>query len=92
MHRAASEGLARLLGPDHPDTLTSRSSLANAYLAAGRTAEAITMHEATLKLMESKLGPNHPDTLNSRNNLAMPTSTPAAPPRPSSCLSPPSSS
>ena len=28
------------LGPDHPDTLTSRSNLANAYLAAGRTEEA----------------------------------------------------
>ena len=41
-----------------------------AYLAAGRTAEAIKLHEATLKLRESKLGPDHPDTLTSRNNLA----------------------
>ena len=58
------------LGPDHPDTLTSRNNLAEAYHAAGRTAEAIALHEATLKLMESKLGPDHPDTLTSRNNLA----------------------
>jgi hypothetical protein len=30
----------RLLGPDHPDTLASRNNLANAYRAAGRTADA----------------------------------------------------
>jgi Tetratricopeptide repeat len=38
----------RLLGPDHLDTLTSRNNLANAYQDAGRTAEAITLHEQTL--------------------------------------------
>ena len=38
------------LGPDHPDTLTSRNNLAAAYVDAGRTAEAIKLHEATLKL------------------------------------------
>jgi hypothetical protein len=31
--------LARLLGPDHPDTLQSRNNLANAYQAAGRLGE-----------------------------------------------------
>jgi hypothetical protein len=30
----------RVLGPDHPDTLTSRNNLANAYRAAGRTEKA----------------------------------------------------
>ena len=101
------------LGPDHPDTLRSRSNLAiayrtrrparrsdravsrrrssggrpswapttptrspaattspSAYAAAGRQAEAIALHEETLKLREAKLGPDHPDTLGSRNNLA----------------------
>jgi hypothetical protein len=38
--------------------------------AAGRTAEAIALHESTLKLYESKLGPDHPNTHQSRNNLA----------------------
>jgi serine/threonine protein kinase len=70
MARSASEGLARILGPDHTATLTSRSNLANAYLTAGRTAEAITLHQAALKLHQSKLGPDHPATLQSRNNLA----------------------
>ena len=35
----------RVLGTDHPETLTARNSLARAYLAVGRTAEAIRLHE-----------------------------------------------
>ncbi len=70
MAKSASEGLARVLGPDHPDTLSSRNNLALAYSAAGRTAEAITLQQANRKLEESKLGPDHPSTLDSRNNLA----------------------
>jgi tetratricopeptide (TPR) repeat protein len=60
----------RLLGPDHPDTLTSRNNLAAAYQAAGRTAEAIALYERTLDDCERLLGPDHPNTLTSRNNLA----------------------
>jgi tetratricopeptide (TPR) repeat protein len=70
MAKSAAEGLARVLGPVHPDPLTSRSNLALAYRAAGRTDDAIRIQEAELKLSESKLGPDHPDTLISRKNLA----------------------
>jgi hypothetical protein len=38
--------------------------------AAGRSDDAIRMHEATIKQQESKLGPDHPRTLISRNNPA----------------------
>src|SRR5271166_4872415 len=62
--------LERLLGPDHPDTLNSRNSLAAAYLAAGRVADAIPLFEQTLAGRERLLGPDHSDTLTSRNNLA----------------------
>jgi RNA polymerase sigma factor (sigma-70 family) len=62
--------LERLFGPDHPDTLNARNSLAAAYLAAGRTAEAIPLFEQTLALRQGLLGPDDPDTLTSRNNLA----------------------
>ena len=58
------------LGPNHPDTLSSRSSLFALYHAAGRASEVIELHEATLKAQETTLGPVHPDTLFSRNNLA----------------------
>jgi tetratricopeptide (TPR) repeat protein len=62
--------LERVLGPDHPDTLNSRNSLAAAYQDAGRVAEAMPLFERTLVDRERVLGPDHPDTLNSQNNLA----------------------
>ncbi|HEU5388981.1 MAG TPA: tetratricopeptide repeat protein [Streptosporangiaceae bacterium] len=62
--------LERMLGPDHPDTLNARNSLAAAYLAAGRPAEAVPLFERTLVGRERMLGPNDPDTLTSQNNLA----------------------
>ena len=60
----------RVLGADHPNTLSSRNNLALAYQDAGRGAEAISLHEQNLAACERVLGPDHPDTLNSRNNLA----------------------
>jgi RNA polymerase sigma factor (sigma-70 family) len=62
--------LQRLLGPGHPDTLNSQNSLAAAYLAAGRVADAIPPFEQTLVILQRQLGPDHPDTLTSQNNLA----------------------
>ena len=62
--------LERLLGPDHHDTLNSRNSLAAAYQAARRPAEAIPLFEQTLVVRERLLGPEHPDTLTTQNNLA----------------------
>jgi Tetratricopeptide repeat len=50
--------------------LSSRNSRAKAYLAAGRTAEAITLLEQNLADREQVLGPDHPGTLTTRNNLA----------------------
>ena len=63
--------MERVLGADHPDTLAMRNNLANAYRAAGRTAEAITLHEQNLAARERVLGADHPDTLATRNNLAL---------------------
>lgn len=66
----ASHSLERLHGPDHPDTLTSRSNLARAYHSAGDLQRAIALSEATLADRQRVLGPNHRSTLMSRNNLA----------------------
>ena len=55
----------RVLGPDHPDTLTTRNNLALAYQDAGRLDEAIGLHEQTLAARERVLGADHPDTLHS---------------------------
>ncbi len=62
--------LDRLLGPEHPDTLNARNSLAAAYQAAGRPADAIRLFEQILVVRERLLGPEHPDTLTTQNNLA----------------------
>ena len=59
------------LGPDHPDTFTSRHTLASAYIKAGRTADGISLHEHTLELRTAKLGKDHPDTLVSRDHVGV---------------------
>ena len=66
----AVEHLGEVLGPDHPDTLTSRNNLAYAHESAGRLDQAIALYEQTLTDSERVLGPDHPSTLTSRNNLA----------------------
>ncbi|WP_157181990.1 tetratricopeptide repeat protein, partial [Nocardia testacea] len=61
----------RILGPEHPNTLTSRNNLALAYEAAGRVGEAVPLLERTLTDRQRILGTDHPDTLSSRSNLAL---------------------
>ena len=60
----------RVLGPDHPDTLSSHNNLAYAYISVGRLADAIALYEQTDADSVRVLGPDHPDTFVSRNNLA----------------------
>ena len=60
----------RVLGEDHPATLTSRNNLAGVYQAAGDLGRAIPLHEQTLTDSARVLGEDHPDTLTSRLNLA----------------------
>jgi len=62
--------LKQVLGPSHPDTRNARTSLANAYHAAGRVAEAIPLLRESLADHELVFGADHPSTLASRNNLA----------------------
>ncbi|MFE9750228.1 FxSxx-COOH system tetratricopeptide repeat protein [Saccharothrix saharensis] len=66
----AARSRERLHGSDHPDTLTSRNDLADAYESAGNLERAIPLYEETLADRQRVLGPDHPDTLISRNGLA----------------------
>ena len=61
----------RVLGPDHPDTLTAQNNLAVAYQEAGRAAEAIPLFARSLEALERRLGSEHHDTVTTRNNLAV---------------------
>lgn len=60
----------RILGLDHPDTLTARNHLGWAYETAGELEEATRSYEQTAADRARVLGPDHPDTLTSRYNLA----------------------
>ncbi len=60
----------RVMGPEHPDNLSSRSNLASGYRDLVRYEEAVRLDEETLSIRERVLGPENPDTLTSRRNLA----------------------
>jgi tetratricopeptide (TPR) repeat protein len=68
--RRALTDRRRVLGEDHPSTLTSRNNLACAYQDAGDLGRAIPLYEQTLADRRRVLGEDHPSTLTSRNNLA----------------------
>ena len=59
------------MGPDHPDTLASRSHLASALYAQRKLEDAAAEHRAVLGTRSRVLGPTHPHTLVSRSNLAL---------------------
>jgi tetratricopeptide (TPR) repeat protein len=58
------------LGPDHPDTLTSRNNLAIALVACGQFSEAEYEYRAVLKGRTRVLSPDDPRTLSTRSSLA----------------------
>ncbi|MFK0202123.1 tetratricopeptide repeat protein [Streptomyces lavendulae] len=60
----------RHLGPDHPDTLLARSSLAGWRGEAGDAVGAAAAYAELLDDRKRVLGPDHPNTLGTRNNLA----------------------
>ncbi|MFJ3173818.1 FxSxx-COOH system tetratricopeptide repeat protein [Streptomyces roseus] len=70
LHERVLDVEIRMLGPEHPDTLTSRNDLGNALFGMGEPAEAIRLLRQTLEDRTRILGPVHPDTLTSRNDLA----------------------
>ena len=59
------------LGPEHPETLRTRNSLAVAQRHAGNHQEAIKLLKKVAKRRARILGKDHPDTLRTRNSLAV---------------------
>ncbi|MFT4217311.1 MAG: tetratricopeptide repeat protein, partial [Micropruina sp.] len=60
----------RILGPEHPNTLTTRHNLAAWRGEAGDATGAVTAFAELLPIQERVLGPEHPNTLTTRHNLA----------------------
>ncbi|MGW6706651.1 protein kinase domain-containing protein [Streptomyces sp. NPDC054956] len=69
-YRAVAEGRARVLGPDHADTLAARQEAAYETGLLGRHQEAYEGYRAVLAGRERTMGRSHPDTLRCRHNLA----------------------
>jgi Domain of unknown function (DUF4062)/Tetratricopeptide repeat len=70
LQRKGVEARERVLGPEHPRTLTARHWLARWTGEAGEPAAARELFAAELPVSERVLGRQHPHTLNARANLA----------------------
>ncbi|KAF2267719.1 TPR-like protein [Lojkania enalia] len=53
----------RVLGDEHPDTLTSMANLAYTWKSQSQNKEAISLIEKCIKLQRQIHGPGHPDTV-----------------------------
>ncbi|KAF2195868.1 hypothetical protein K469DRAFT_20131 [Zopfia rhizophila CBS 207.26] len=67
--RMPVEARQKILGAEHPDTLTSVSHLGLALKSQGKYEEAEAMHQRALEGKEKVLGVEHPDTLTSVSHL-----------------------
>ena len=70
MTREVFDVQRRVLGPEHPHTLTTMSNLATSLRDQGKHAEAEQMFRELLDVRGRVLGPEHPDTLATVSNLA----------------------
>ena len=69
--REVVEGQTKILGIDHPSTLTSMANLAVALEDSGDIAAASKLYEQSYQAELKKLGENHPNTLLALSNVAL---------------------
>lgn len=69
--REVMEFRTNMLGPEHPDTLTSVSKLALAYHAQSRFNEAKALGLTALEAQKRILGEEDPETMSTMSHLAM---------------------
>jgi hypothetical protein len=70
MQRELLDAQRRVLGPEHPHTLTTINNLASSLHGQGKHAEAEQMFRELLDVRRRVLGPEHPETLATVKNLA----------------------
>ena len=70
LHEDTLTRYRRLLGDDHPDTLSTADELAFDLHASGNYQQAYALHADTLTRRRRVLGNEHPHTLQSAKNLA----------------------
>ncbi|KAK1991096.1 hypothetical protein LX36DRAFT_555742, partial [Colletotrichum falcatum] len=64
-----SETSSRVLGDEHPDTLTSMNNLAYTWKSQERHVDAIGLMRNCLRIRQRSLGFHHPDTHSSFSKL-----------------------
>jgi len=67
----AVDSRQRVLGEEHPHTLTSKNNLAATYSNQGRWKEAESLQVQVMETRQRVLGEEHPHTLDSKNSLAL---------------------
>jgi tetratricopeptide (TPR) repeat protein len=60
---------SRILGPEHPETLSTKANLAATMSRQGNYEEAKRLEMSVLRTMQHVLGPAHPHTLFAKENL-----------------------
>jgi len=70
IHRAVLPVRMRTLGPDHPDTIDTRHSIARRLAERADYDNAEIEYSRTLEAMRRTLGPDNIETLNLRHNIA----------------------
>jgi hypothetical protein len=70
LYKEVLDARIRVLGPEHPDTLTTQNDFAGWTGYAGNSAGARNQFAALLPIREQVLGPDHPDSLDTRASLA----------------------
>jgi pentatricopeptide repeat protein len=71
MYQRALEAREKVLGQEHPDTLTGVNSLGSVLFRQGKYEEAEAMYQRMLEARERVLGQEHPDTLTTVSNFGL---------------------
>ena len=70
LYQEALQIYRKVLGVEHPGTVTFLSNLAELYKAMGEYAKAEPLYQEALRIRQKVLGPEHPDVAAGLNNLA----------------------
>ena len=70
LQKKSYDKYCKILGEEHPETLTSLSNLAVAYGDLGNYEKCLELHKESYRKRCKVLGEEHPETLTSLNALA----------------------
>jgi hypothetical protein len=78
----SAHSLQKVLGPEHPKTVTNLNNLTTLYADMGEYAKAEPLYEEALRIRQKVFGTEHLSTATSLNNLALLYQAMASTPKP----------